>query len=186
MVVEVREKDRTMLQILAEICLAITTYFVGRQFWQCFKRERYLQEFMADQDLLQSFISREMLDNPPPRIALFAQPNQEGYHINLIVISNADKKATRRLVGGFSAALLVVAVASCFIGPGYAMLNGILLILTRQEPICLAAKSSALGHVSGLALILYNWYAKDPSDSEQFFDQPLTLTPLYNAVKNLK
>lgn len=174
-----------MLGILAEIALAITTYFIGRQFWQCFKRERYLKHVMSDPNFLQSFLSREMFENPPPPIALFAQPNHGGYHINLMAISVADKKATRRLTGVFSAALLAVGGVSYFVDPVYVLLNAIVLILARQEPICLAAKRSALQHVSGVAVILYNWYREDRADCEEFFKQPLTLTPLYNAVKSL-
>ena len=79
------------MMLITEIILAIATYVIARQFWACFKRDKYLRQVMGNESHLESFISRDLLENPSPLMSLFAQPNDVGYFINIKAISAAGR-----------------------------------------------------------------------------------------------
>ncbi len=174
-----------MLQIIAEIVLAIATYVIARQFWACIKRDKYLRQVMSNESHLESFISRDVLENPSPMMALFAQPNEVGYFINIKAVSVADRASTRRIKGFSAVALIAVAVASYFVDPTYVIFNTVALFLAWLGPLSQPAQTSALHHVLALALIFHKWHMKDPAECEHFFEQALALRPLYNVVKKI-
>jgi len=174
-----------ILKIIAEIVLAIATYVFARQFWACIKREKYLRQVLSNESQLENFITRDVLENPSPLVALFAQPNEVGYFINIRAISMADRASTRRIKGFSAIGLIAIAVASHLVDSTYIIFNTIALLLAWVGPLSQPAQTSALQHVLALALIFHKWHMKDPTECKQFFEQALALRPLYNVVKKL-
>lgn len=171
--------------VITEIILAIATYVIARQFWACFKRDKYLSQVMSNESNLESFISREVLENPSPLMSLFAQANDVGYFINIKAISVADRTSTLRIKVFCTIALLAIGTVSYFVAPSYLIINAFVLFLAGLGALSQPAKRSAMHHVMGLALILHKWHMKDPAECERFFQQALTFRPLYNVVKKI-
>lgn len=174
-----------ILQTITEIVLAIATYVIARQFWACFKRDKYLKQVLSNESHLRGFVSREVLENPSPLMTYFAQPNDVGYFINIKVISVADRTATLRIKVFCTAGLLAIATISYFVAAILLILNTVVLFLAALGPLSEPAKRSALHHVLALALIFHKWHIKTPTECEHFFDQAIALRPLYNVVREI-
>ena len=173
------------MMLIIEIILAIATYVIARQFWACFKRDKYLRQVMGSESHLEIFISRDVLETPSPLMAFFAQPNDAGYFINIKAISAADRASVLRIKVLCTIALLGIATVNYFVVPSYLLINVVVLFLARLGALSEPAKRSALHHVMGLALIFHKWHMKDPVECERFFQQALALRPLYNVVKKV-
>ncbi len=171
--------------LFAEIILAIATYVIARQFWACFKRDKYLRQVMSNESHLESFISRDVLENPSPLMSHFAEPNDVGYFINIKAISAADRTSTLRIKVLCTVALLAIAAVSYFIVPSYLLINAVVLFLAGLGALSEPAKRSALHHVMCLAFIFHKWHMKDPAECERFFQQAFALRPLYNVVMKI-
>lgn len=174
-----------MLQAIFEIILAIVTFFIARQFWVCFKRDKFLRQVICNESYLESFISRDALDNPSPTIAPFARPNQIGYFINIQAVIEADRGSVRRIKVFFAIVLIAIAVSSYFLGMPYLIINTVVLLLGGLGSISQPAQESVLQHVLALALILRKWHIENPAECEQWIKQALTLRPLYSVVKRI-
>lgn len=183
---QAQEAHRVMLQIVAEVILAIGTFVVARQFWICFKRNSYLARVIRDESHLEGFITRDALDHPSAMMAMFAGSIDEMSYVNNIHIANvADRKSTYRMKVILAIVLMIIGTASYFLGVSYLIINTVVLFLAGLAPVSQPAQASALHHVSILALILYRWNLKDPAECEKWIGQAWTLRSLYNVVKKI-
>jgi hypothetical protein len=171
------------LNIFIEIVLATATFILARQFWIVFKRNRFLKSRIINPVFLEVIITREALENPSPEISIYAKPNELGYFVNIHAANAADVASTRRIKLIYAILLVIVFIASYFLGIIYLVINTVVLLLAALSPISLPAKSSAYSHILSIAYILRCWHKKNSTECEKWVEQAWALRPLYDAVK---
>ncbi|MBZ5555052.1 MAG: hypothetical protein LAO21_20240 [Acidobacteriia bacterium] len=170
-------------RIIIETFLAIASFWMGSLFWQLMKRSKFLKSIVCDQPFLEALISQNNLESPPQRLIPYALKNDVGYFVNMMAIIESDRisqQRTKRITGLL---LLVIFIASYFLGDLYLFINITIFLLLFWVPVAQSTKFNAIEHVLALALILHRWRRENEAQCNQWVEEVRSLHPLYNAVK---
>jgi hypothetical protein len=169
--------------IVLEIILALVAIASGTTFWQIEKRARFLARAAFDPHLLATIISRDVLSNPPPEVALFAERDDIGYFINIDVVRSADRRS-QRLPKVCAVVLFLFTVSvSYLMGAVYAIVSCALFLFPALIGLSPSARRNAIQHVQTVAVILYRWRSENATDCDEWVGHAPSLQPLYEVVK---
>lgn len=169
------------MRLALEILLGIASLFLGSMWWGLLKRDAYLKRAVQDETVLNG-LTRELLEAPPARIAIWGEKCKFGYARNLQVLVEADKQALRipKLLHGVPLVLLLV--GSYFLGWTVFAANLGLVCLAALPRVPDSAKANTLEQVASIAVILYRWNAENPAECDAFIQKAYSLSKLYSAV----
>jgi len=149
---------------------------------------------LGNPDLLKHIVTLDLLNDPPAGVPRFAQPVSGGFAVNIRVFRQADAQAKSRLRALLRIAIPVVVLGSGLVGfLAIGWLGLVLLIInlvimqstfvgSTRGSIDPAATGQAALNVKILALILYRWRAKSPSELAAWLDTEPQLKPLSDVL----
>jgi len=124
-----------LLWIGLEIVLAVATWAFSGFFWPLLKRHLLLKKLVHDHNFLES-LNRDVLSSPPQSVTPYADKHPQGYAFSMLLLVESDKRTIRRLQIQFGVPLVVLLVASYFLGPVYLLIN---LAISRSSRPSLSA-----------------------------------------------
>jgi hypothetical protein len=163
-----------MMRYLIEIVLALITLYASMGFWQLRKRKRFGTLVSGTPALLERFITRELLTNPPANVRLFAGKGQFGYVNRLTDLVLADVTSQRQT------SMLLAAV----LGVTYLALNIALCFLPAFIPVLEETQLNAIEHILAIAVIIDQWRRENATECEELMGQSLAnFRPIFDVVK---
>lgn len=172
-----------MAYVLVELALAAGTFVAGGLWWQLRKRAKFLRHALSNQRLLDFFITKEILVNPPSQIWPYTLKNSIGYFVNIGTVVDADRSSQRVTKIIASVCLLLIFGFSSYVGYPYIAINFGLFCLVGFVPMTQPAKGNAVEQIVTLAVILYRWRTENLVECENWVAQAHSLQKLYGAVQ---
>lgn len=172
-----------MAHVLAELALAAGTFIAGGLWWQLRKRAKFLRHALSNERLLDFFITKEILVNPPSQIWPYTLKNSIGYFVNIDVVVKADQRSQRVPKIISLVCLLLIFGFSFYLGYPYMAINFGLFCLAGFMPMTQPAKGNAVEQIVTLAVILYRWRTENSVECDDWVAQARSLQKLYGAVQ---
>ena len=168
---------------LIEAGVAILTVIAGGNFWQFYKRGKFLLRAAHDPSFLSQLIITSVLDNPPPRVSPFTHRLPPGYFLNVRMVIQADRN-TQRIGKLFFAVLTGVAfIGSYLLGLPYLLFTALVFFLSAIPNLSRTACANAADQIVALAIILDRWNSENGPECEAWITNAWALRPIYDAVK---
>jgi hypothetical protein len=175
------------MKILIEIVLALVTIFCGINFWQIFRRDRFMRSTFANTEALKRALNEMKKSNAFESREFFPKPSwTDDYIMNIY----NEGVSSHYALGKASRLMLMIAFVAglasyFFLGFNYLLINLGLFIFPVIFAVQGSAMENAMEDIMSVAWNVYWFDKKNPKECKDYIEAGTALRPLYKALKEL-